>query len=443
MKITFIRPSLVVGKPKDSLEPLVFGILSSLTPPDIDRVLYDDRVEEVPFDEPTDLVALSVETYTARRAYQIAMEYRQRGVPVVMGGVHPTLMPDEAAQFADAVVVGDAEGVWGQLVDDARSRGLKPRYESRFPSLEGLKVDRSIFAGKRYVKVPLVQFGRGCRFACDFCSIKSFYGNNVRHRPVSEVAAEIGALGRKQVFFTDDNLFNDAETGKELCRALTPLRVRWGCQCSLDVAADAELMSLMRDSGCMCALVGFESLEDGTLTQMRKGWHRRHGDYLDLVKAFRDHGIMVWGSFVLGYDHDTLDSFDRAAEFALRAKLFLCNFNLLNPNPGAPVYERLLDEGRMLYEKWWLHPDYRFGRAPFKPALMTPSELSEGCFHTRRRFNALSGIFSRSLDLAANLKSPRNAALFLFANLAARGEIHRKQGQPLGDPNGPELPLSS
>src|SRR5262249_53859217 len=183
------------------MEPLAAAVLAGSTPPDVEVRFYDDRMEAIPYEEPTDLVALTVETYTARRAYQIASRFRRRGVPVVMGGYHPTFLPEEALGYADAVAVGDAEGLWEQIVRDAQAGQLRRLYrQARQPTLDGLQLDRSIFRGKRYAPLGLVQYGRGCRFACDFCSIHAFYGTSLRQRPVAEVVAEIAALGCRHVF---------------------------------------------------------------------------------------------------------------------------------------------------------------------------------------------------------------------------------------------------
>lgn len=175
MKVTFVRPNLFEERSSDAMHPLCFAILKSLTPADVETAFYDERLEDIPFDEPTDLVAMTVETYTARRSYQIASQFRRRGVPVVMGGYHPTFLPDEALQYADSVVTGDAEGVWQQVVEDARGGNLQPLYSrDGFAPLGGTQPDRSIFEGKRYTPVSLVQYGRGCRYNCNFCSIRAF-----------------------------------------------------------------------------------------------------------------------------------------------------------------------------------------------------------------------------------------------------------------------------
>lgn len=437
MKITFIRPSMMGGRSRDAMEPLAFAILSALTPPRFERALYDERIETIPLDEPTDLAAITVETYTARRAYQIAAQYRARGVPVVMGGYHPTFLPDEAGAMADAVVVGDAEGVWPRLLADLAAGRLGRRYQSEgFLPLGGVMPDRSIFAGKPYMPAALIQYGRGCRYACEFCSIRAFYGSNLRQRPVDEVVAEIAATGRNYIFLVDDNIFIDLPKARELFRALIPLGIRWSCQVSIDIAQDEALLRLMARSGCTTAVVGLESLNPYNLRQMRKGWNLKHGTYRTAVQRLRDHGIMVYGSFVFGYDGDTVDSFGATVDFALQERLFVANFNPLTPMPGSALYARLRREERLLYERWWLDPTYRYGTAAFQPRGMSPAELTRSCFEARRKFHSWRSILQRGLDRRCNGRTPFHFGLHVAANAVARREILAKQGNPLGAPAG-------
>jgi radical SAM superfamily enzyme YgiQ (UPF0313 family) len=433
MKITFVRPNLYDLRSTDAMEPLCFAVLKRLTPTDVETVLHDERLAPIPFDEPTDLAALTVETYTARRAYQIAAEYRRRGVKVVMGGYHPTFLPDEALCHADAVVQGDAEGIWQQVVADARQSRLKRLYrQDEYPALGGITPDRSIFEGKRYAPIGLVQYGRGCKFNCDFCSISAFYGSNLRQRPVSEVVQEIEKLNRRHVFFVDDNIFVNVDKARELFEALIPLNIRWSCQVSIDVAKDPSLIKLMAKSGCVTALIGFESLDPDNLRQMRKGWNLKFGGYESAIKQFQDAGIMIYGTFVFGYDQDTPDAFEDAVEFAIRHKLWLANFNPLTPTPGAPLFTRLIRENRLIHDKWWLDPNYRYGEATYHPKGMTADELTSGCFRSRRAFNTTGSIVRRLFDLRTNLRSPYRAWIYLLSNLISRREIHSKQGMPLG-----------
>lgn len=433
MKITFIRPNLYDDRSSDAMEPLCFAILKSLTPDDVHVELFDERLEPLPFDIDTDLVAMTVETYTARRAYQVADRFRRRGIPVVMGGYHPTFLPDEALEHADAVVKGDAEGVWERVVGDARAGRLQRVYESpEFPPLDGVQPDRSIFDGKSYSPIGLVQYSRGCRFNCTFCSIRAFYGNNLRQRPIEHVVEDIRRSGRRHIFLVDDNLFVNRDTAYALFEALVPLNISWSCQVSIDIARDEELVQLMRRSGCISALIGFESLNPSSLRQLKKQWNTKWQSYDDAIAVFRRAGIMLYGTFIFGCDNDTPDSFSETVAFALRNKFVLANFNPLTPTPGAPLYDELLAEGRLLHDRWWLDPEFGYGDATFEPRGMTAQELTEGCFAARRQFNTARSILSRMLDLRANGRSLFRAGVYLLANLKSRREIMRKQGRRLG-----------
>jgi len=444
MKVTFIYPHLMDTRSSDAMEPLVFAILAGLTPPDVELDFLDERLKPVPDDHETDLVALTVGTYTARRAYQIASHFRRRGIPVVMGGHHPSFLPEEALAYADAVAIGDAEGIWGQIVRDAQRGKLQRIYsDSKQPSLEGLRFDRSIYKGKKYKLVVPVQYGRGCKYACDFCSIHAFYGFHTRQRPVAEVVSEIESLDRKYVLFIDDNIFIDIPRAEELCRALIPLNIQWACQISIDIAKNTQLLNLMAKSGCFCAMIGFESLHEDNLKQMKKKWSIQENDYSTAIREFHDRGIMIYASFVFGYDHDTVDTFDITAEFAIRSKFALANFNTLAPMPGSRLYKRLLNEDRLIYKRWWIDPDYRYGQATFHPLRMTADELTEGCLQGRRLFHGYASIFRRSLDLKANSRNLVRLGMFMGVNLIARRELSSKLGHRLGADIPLEPPLEN
>jgi radical SAM superfamily enzyme YgiQ (UPF0313 family) len=323
MHITLIQPC--VGRKPDGtpypaswrMEPLGIARLASLTPPEIRRAFFDDRIEPIRYDAPTDLVCITVETYTARRAYQIAAAFRARGVPVVLGGFHPTLFPNEAAQKADSIVIGEAEPVWRDVLNDAATGRLHARYSSDRPVLSGLTPDRSIFGRRPYGQVSLVETSRGCRFNCEFCSISPFFRQRCLERPVEEVVQEVRSL-RKPIFFVDDNLGADPDRLRALCSALLPVKRPWIGQASLHIAEDRALLDLMRRSGCQGVLVGFESLDAETLHDMGKSVNLEARHYPRAIQAFRDHGISVYATFVFGYDHDTPETFRRVFDFALQ-----------------------------------------------------------------------------------------------------------------------------
>ena len=433
MKILFVRPNLCDLRSSDAMEPLAFAILAALTPPEHQVELADERLEPIPFDAEADLVAITVETYNARRAYQIAQRFRARGIPVVLGGYHVTFLPEEALDYCDAVVAGDAELLWPQVLVDAQEGRMRGIYrQASQPAVGGKLPDRTIFANKKYAPLSLIQYGRGCRFACDFCSIHAFYGTSLRQRPVKEVVAEIEAVNRKHIFLVDDNIFVDIAKAEELFRALIPLRIKWSCQISIDIAANRQLMDLMAQSGCLTAVIGFESLDERNLAQMKKKWNVKSLSYDESVKQFHDRGIMIYASFVLGYDHDTRDSWQACVDWALKSKFYIANFNPLTPTPGAKLFDRLKSEGRLIWDKWWLADGFRYGHATFHPRGMSADELTESCYLARQSFNRYGNIARRSTG-KSNRFSAYHAGVFWASNVVAHREIHRKQGLKLGD----------
>jgi radical SAM superfamily enzyme YgiQ (UPF0313 family) len=342
------------------------------------------------------------------------------------------MLPEESAQHADAVVVGDAEGIWETVVADAAASRLAPLYRST-PGQGGAPAyDRSIYGGKRYAPISLVQVGRGCRFACDFCSIHAFYGTYRDQRDPADVVAEMRALPRgRMVFFVDDNLYWRRDAFERLMRALIPLKMRWCCQITIDIARDEALLDLMAAAGCALALIGFESLDRESLVQMRKKWNGVAGGYDDVIRRFHARGIMIYGTFVFGYDADTPASFARAADFARAQSLAIANFNPLTPMPGTGLYDRLHAEGRLVRETWWLDPSYRYGDAIFLPRGMSCAELADGPMRARRAFYGWSSIAQRALRGAPLWRDPYKIGTMLLANWISRREIVRKQGRPL------------
>jgi len=416
------------------MEPLALAVLAGLTPKDIEIDFFDDRLETIPYDHNTNLVALNVETYTAKRAYQISSQFRKRGVPVILGGYHPTLMPNEAMEFADSIVVGEADHIWSQVIKDAEKNQLQKLYRSiQRPVLNGVKPQRSIFEGKKYLPITLIESGRGCKFNCKFCSISCFFRSTYNQRPVSEVVKEIGLLGKKDIFFVDDNIAADFGKAKEFFKALIPLKINWISQGSINMAKDPEMLSLMRKSGCLGLLVGFESLNTNNLAQMGKEWNRNNNSYEESIKRFHDAGIAVYATFIFGYDSDDPDSFNRTFDFAVKQKFFLAAFNHLVPFPGTPLYEDLKSQKRLLYEKWWLDERYKFGDVAFIPKHMAPEQLSEECFKARVGFYRFNSILKRFLNVNSNCSTFRKLISFFSLNMFSQNEAQKRQGLPLGE----------
>jgi radical SAM superfamily enzyme YgiQ (UPF0313 family) len=440
MKLTIIHPC-IGRKPGQKyirtwqMEALPAATLAGLTPRDVEVRFYDDRMETIPFDEQTDLVAISVETYTAKRAYQIATEFRKRRVPVVMGGFHATLCPDEVAQYAEAVVCGEAEILWPRVIDDARHGRLEKFYrQTGRPSLADMKPDRSIFRGKRYLPIGLIEAGRGCHFKCDFCAVQTVFNSTQTRRPIDAIIAEIAQVRheRKLFFFVDDNITSNMEQAKEFFRALIPLKVRWVSQSSINAAHDEEFLDLLKRSGCQGVLIGFESLNPANLKDMNKAFNTMRGGFEKALANLRKHHIRVYGTFIFGYDRDTLDSFAETVDFAREHALYIAAFNHLTPFPGTPLYARLKAEGRLLYENWWLDERYSYNRIPFQPRGMTPELLQRNCLEARRKFYSWPSIFQRGFD-RVNRNDWFMWRNFYLINAMHRNDVSMRDHYPLGD----------
>ncbi len=452
MKITLVKPNM--GRRGEAryvdsgrMEPLQLGVLAGLTPPEYQVEIVDDRIDLIDFDARTDLVAITVETFTAKRAYEIAAGYRERGVPVVMGGMHATLIPDEVAGYADAVVVGDAEYVWVELLADAAAGRLKPRYQAHFPTRPqpASRTRRDLFAGKGYLPITLLQYSRGCPYLCSYCATSVFFDRSHRHREVGEVVEEIKAQRRNYLFFVDDNITADHEAAKELFAALIPLKVRWVSQASLDMLRDKELMELMVRSGCQGNVIGFESITPASLVGMRKAVNRAaaRDQYAEAIEQLRTLGLQTWAAFTLGHDTDTPDTIRATADFAIANKFTFAAYNILMPYPGTPLYAELDAQGRLLYDgKWWLHPDYRFNHASFVPATMTPDELTRLSFAARARTNSVRSILYRLAEPRTNLRNPVRFGNFVVYNPLFRVEVFKKQAMALGYQAEPIQPRS-
>jgi len=441
MKVTLVKPNIGCKSPLHyvdggRMEPLQLGVLAGMTPQDIEVGFYDERMESIDFDEPTDLVAITVETYTAKRSYEISAEYRKRGVPVIMGGMHATLAPEEVSQFADAVYLGDAETKWVEALQDAKDGKLKPVYKAPVGIPQpGIQPRRDIFNGKGYLPITLMQFGRGCCYSCEFCAISVYFDKRHYCRRVDEVLAEIETQDSKYIFFVDDNILANKDAAKIFFRELASMKIKWVSQATIDMTQDLELMDLMVQSGCLGNVIGFESVDEGNLRLMNKTHNLvgGHHDFQAQVKVLRDYGLQTWAAFTLGHDHDTLESIERTVQFAMKCRFTFAAYNILMPYPNTPLYRRLQAQGRLLYdEKWWLHSDYQFNHAAFIPNRMTPEDLTAACFKARTEFNSVGSIVRRAFDFKTNMRSLFKLAIYLAYTPLFRKETFKKQDMSFG-----------
>ncbi len=442
MKITLIKPN--IGRREHSLyvdnasmEPLQLGVLAALTPSDIEVVMYDDRLEKIPYDEPTDLVAITVETFTARRSYEISEEYMRRGVKVIMGGMHVKLIPDEVAEHCDSIMIGDAEDKWGEMLDDLRRGELKPVYECEPVCIpqKGVITRRDIFEGKKYMPISLIQFSRGCRYNCKYCASSVYFNRHHFCRDIDEVVEEIKSQKRRLLFFVDDNIVGDKEKAKELFRRLIPLKIRWVSQGSIDMLEDDELMRLMIKSGCLGHVIGFESIKPESIGVMGKGVNKKfvENQYKDAIEKLRKYGLQTWAAFTIGHDTDTVESIEATYRFAKKNKFCFAAYNILMPYPGTELYDTLKSEGRLLYDgKWWLHPEYKFNYAAFMPRNMTAPELTEAAYSCRKNFNSIRSVIYRIFEPRTNMRNPVRFFTYLIYNPVFRKEVFEKQGMTFG-----------
>jgi radical SAM superfamily enzyme YgiQ (UPF0313 family) len=339
-------------------------------------------VEAVDLDSDVDLVGVSFMTFNAPRAYEIARGFRERGKTVIFGGYHPTLLPEEAAEHCDAVCVGPAEPNLPGMIEDWRSGRLQRFYRNPQLALGSVPVDFGLIRGRQYMASTLVQATRGCPNRCEFCSVSAFSNHALLHKPVESVVEEIRRGGSRRVLFIDDSLSGDLDYLRALLRALAPLRVRWYSQIGFNVTEDAALLDLMQASGCRGVFIGLESLSQASLAETRKAFNRA-ADYRDGIRRLHQRGIGVIGAFVLGYDHDGRDVFDRTLRFLAEAEVDALQLTVLTPFPGTPLYRRLDAEGRLV-DRDWEH--YDLGHVVFAPRNMEAAELRAGHDRILARF---------------------------------------------------------
>ncbi len=384
MKIALLAPAGAMHRYSGSFgkslhyAPLTLTTLAALVPEEAEAEIkiYDETAGKIPLDIDADLMGITCITGTAPRCYAYADYFRSRGITVFMGGVHPSMLPDEAAQHADVVFTGFSEQTFPQFIRDYMSGSYKKLYAQNCDfSIENRPLPRrELLNKKRYITINTVEAIRGCCHRCSFCAYPAAFGHPVYKRPVKEVVAEIEALHSRHVLFPDVNLIADRAYALELFSAMIPLKIMWVGLVTSAVGIDDELITVFRKSGCKGLLIGFESITQESQRYIHKGVNRVDG-YVDLMKRLHDNGILVQGCFAFGGDEEDTSVFERTVEAVIKAKIDLPRYSILTPFPRTELYAQLEREGRITERNWAM---YDVQHCVFRPKKMTKEQLEEG-----------------------------------------------------------------
>jgi len=404
MKILLVSPSVDPnGKTnKQMMMPqLALIILQGLTPKEHQVVTVDEEAEGIDLEHDCDLVGISFMTSNASRAYWLAREFKKRGKTVVLGGVHPTLLPDEALPYGDSVVIGEAEGVWAGLLEDYKNGCLKKTYHDPRPDLSiYVPKDFSKIIKRRLFALVPIMTSRGCPYHCDFCCVTDLFGKEIRHVPVDNIVRDIKESGRKNFMFLDDNIIGHPSYAKELFTALKPLKISWVGQSSISLLVkDDGLLRLAAESGCKGLFVGLESVKEAQMYSLPKSFNSLQ-ELENALKKMRQAGIFAHASMIFGFDEDTKEVFDDTVKFLIKNKVHTVSFNVLTPYPGTRTFQKMKEEGRLLTDNWKY---YDHSTVVFKPKNMSPYELMVGKIRTRKKFYGAWSILRR---LLGNFRHP-------------------------------------
>jgi len=379
---------------------LAIPTLASLTPSYHKLRVFDENIDDIDYDWQADLVGISVRTMFAKRAYEISDMYQKKGCKTVLGGIHPSMCPEEAMNYCDCVVIGEAENVWGMLLKDAEQGQLKRIYraESLVDLSSAPSISRSCLSRARYLQ-DIIQTTKGCPFHCEFCSVHAFDGQKIRNKSIEQVIAEIKDINsslskykkKNAIFFADDNIIANKKFASELFEALKPHNINWMCQASINISKEDELLGLMRDSGCGAIFIGIESMSKKNLEVMRKEINQQC-DYTEAIRIIQSYGIMVHSSFIVGYDHDCESAFDEMIDFIQETKQLMPLINILTPFPGTELFKRMEKEGRILHKDW---SRYDTKHVVFQPHKLSPQELEAGYWKIVREVYSFDAIWKK------------------------------------------------
>ena len=381
---------------KSSIPKLNLPLLAAYAGDRFEVSITDESVEDLDLQASADLIGITVLTQLSRRAYELADAFRRKGSRVVLGGFHVFFYPDEASEHADALVIGEADGVWEQLLEDFLQGTLQARYQGSAPhDLVGLPHPRlDLLNQKAYSFTNVIETARGCPNRCSYCAVTLYWGYRARYRPIGEVIDEIQRMPPGEIIFIDDNIVGSPDRAKELFRAMIPFRRRWSGQADMKIARDPELLELAARSGCNWLFIGIESLNTDNLREVSKAKVNVASQYVASIRAVQAAGIKVFGSFIFGLDHDDQSVFDHTIDFCEDNRLKGANFYIFTPLPFTVLFDKMHQEGRILHTDW---SKYDMNHVVFLPKKMSPGELLEGYLRAYRRFYSVRSIARRML----------------------------------------------
>ncbi len=376
-----------------SLVPINLPIIAGLTPDNFDIKIIDENIENIDFSDTPDIVGITGMTAVINRAYEIADIYRQKGTKVILGGIHVSMLPNEASGHADAIVIGEVENVWSTVLSDFISGRLNRVYKGTMQmSLDGLGLIRRDLIDKRSYSMPNpILTSRGCPHNCTYCSVTEFWGYKFRHRPIDDTISEIKMIGDRWIAFVDDNIYGDIKHSKELFKKMKDLKVRWVGQGDMRIARNPELLELARKSGCEWLFMGIETISTENLASIHKSFNR--GDkYAEAIAMIKSTGIKVFGSFIFGLENDDESVFDRTVNFGIDNRLDGANFYILTPFPGTQLFEQMDKDGLLLHKDW---SKYDANHVVFKHKNLSADQLLDGLVYAYKRFYSIPSIIKR------------------------------------------------
>ncbi len=401
MKILLVNP-IREGRGQSAVRfmnstPLALPILKALTPDDIEVKIVDENIESLNFDETFDLVGVTVMLHVSQRAIEIASEYRKRGTQVVFGGFFPTLWPDKALPHVDAIVSGEAEYVWRDVIEDAKTRSLKKIYRaSQMADLKDVPfISKDFYTEQESYHVETT---RGCPYHCDYCSVTTFYGNKFRHREVDDVVKQVAECNDRFIFFVDDNITANPKYAKQVFKEIAPLNISWSGQFSINFAKDGELLDLAAESGCKMLFAGLETLNSDCLNEVGKEW-AVPSKYPEFIQRVHDRNIGVYGSFMFGFENDTKDVFKQTLDFCEENQVDLALFGAMYPLEGSNTYKKLKEEGRLFEGN---SKKFNGQYSTYIPKNMTPEELDEGLRWLWKQYYSKKSIKNRLSNYLGN-----------------------------------------